>query len=216
MKLRAFFVALAIVAVALLTLNSRIAPDLERTKAAPRQLASAPPRTAQNRQDPAGTIDGARHPELIPDRSAYSVFFILLANRTPEEERTTIRSYLARFDPSFSDADIGALIAAANEYRQRVGVLDRQVKIIKDKNWPNPRPSVMQRLKVLQGQKEAIGDEVSASLQKRVSPKALNVIKSLVLPHIKSRIKITPDPKTPPGGPEWQPRGVPHQHRDDS
>lgn len=53
----------------------------------------------------------------------------------------------------------------------------------------------MKRLKVLQGQKDAIGDEVSASLQKRVSPKALNVIRSLVLPYIKSKDKNYPRPE---------------------
>lgn len=160
--------------------------------------------------DPPGTIEGRRNPELISDRAAYTVLFLVLANRKTPQEAASARAYLTRFDAGLSDSDLASLISAATEYRQRVSVFDGQVKVIKDSNWPRPSPAVFVKLRGLQAAKEALIQEIASSLRHRLSSHGMNVVTDQVLPHIKSMTKLAPEPRSLPGGEDWEPRGSHH------
>jgi len=156
-------------------------------------------------QDAPGTIVGLMNPELIPDRAAHTMLFLVLADRNTSEERAKARAYLGRF--RLDESDLVAILAAANDYRRRVGVLNDQAKAIKDKHWPKPAPKVFVALRELQTKKETLLDEVTTSLHRNVSPAGLQTIQKQVIPYVKSRMKVTPEPRTLPGGEDWRPSG---------
>ena len=131
-------------------------------------------------QVPVGVISGADNPQLIPDRVAYTMLFRLIANRQTEEEKNRIRAYIRQAGlgkqscekyPStgIGDADIDGLVAAAEEFQRRVGVLDLQAKEIRNNNKNSPSAEAVSHLKQLQEQKEKITDEIIASLGKYLS-----------------------------------------------
>lgn len=163
-----------------------------------KNLASSSQQTSIN-QDPPGTINGALNKDLIPDQTAYSVFLRFAAHQT-QVNKQALRSYF-KFN-GFGDTDIDAMQIESEDFRQRIGVLDREVKQIKDKNWPSPNPSVMDKLNQLQQKKEAIVSEVISSLFVRLSPQGREQMNRLIKDRIKVRMKIFPAPP-PPGGPGW-------------
>ncbi len=116
-----------------------------------------------SKQDIPGTISGAVDKNLIPDQAAYTIFLRFAAHQN-QANKPAVRSYL-KFN-GFGDAEIDAILVAAEDFRQRIAVLDSEVKQIKDKNWPNPNSSVIDRLNQLQQQKEIIVSEVAGSLRR--------------------------------------------------
>jgi len=179
-----------------------------------------PVSAAQQPADPPGTIDGSKNPELIPDKVAYSILFRFLSNRQSENEKDKVRAYLkqrlcancsgiletstSNLEPSTSNI-VNALLAAAGQFRQQVSVLDNQVKSIKDQHWPNPSSDVMAQLKQLQDQKEALVLAAVASLQTRIDAEGRTRVQQFVHNNFKRKIKMSPGPQSPPGGPGWQP-----------
>ncbi len=114
-------------------------------------------------QDPAGTVNGAEHPELIPDNAAYMMLFRLLSNRQSEVEKNSIRAYIRQMGlgkqwkcddcpPSVGvgDADIEALLATADEFNRRVSILDAQAAEIKNAMRSDPTPEAIAQLRQLQ------------------------------------------------------------------
>jgi len=132
-------------------------------------------------------IDGATHPELIPDRTAYSVLFRLIANRRTPEERSRIRAYIRQI--GFTDVDVDALIALANEFHERVSPLDAEAKQIKSGNRGIATPELRTQLLQLQRQKEAIVDHLVVSLPDRLSPDGVNQLRQHVTGRVKRRLK---------------------------
>lgn len=166
-------------------------------------------KVATVRHEPAnepGVIDGSVNPELIPDRAAYTVLFRLVAghkNPNDMEAKKRIRQYVRQMgigrqncracdssqEPNqqaqTDDKDIDAFIAAAEEFQQRASVLDRQVADIKKANFPYPSGAVMATLTKLQHQKEAIVDEIVASLPRRLSADGMEKVRA----HVNGRVK---------------------------
>ena len=105
-------------------------------------------------QQQTGIIDGAVHPELIPDRVAYSLVFRLIANRRTAEEKSRIRAYIRHI--GFADADVDGLIAAADEFHQNVSPLDAEARQIKINNRGNASPEVKAHLRELQSRKRRL------------------------------------------------------------
>ncbi|HJQ34836.1 MAG TPA: hypothetical protein VJ866_21985 [Pyrinomonadaceae bacterium] len=213
---------IAAVLTALSTPTSRSTAEKVRQDAGP---SAAPGPMAVQAANLPGTIDGAAHPEMIPDRTAYLMLFRLIANRRGEAEQRSIRSYLRTnaglgraeahrpFDNT--DADIEAVIAAAEEFNEKVTVLDGKAAAIKDRAWPNPAAADLEQLSVLQRQKEALIDGVSASLLQRLSPGGAAKLVRHINQYVKRRVKLTPEPATLPGGAGWQPGtppGTPGSH----
>lgn len=201
--LAVFFVACAF-AIASLPKSEGVRVEAKRKTAQPQLTAQ------QVAKDPAGIIDGKRNPELIPDTAAYTALFLTLANRNSPQEQESARAYLTRFDSGLSDSDIASLISVANEYRRRVSVFDAQVKVIKDLNWPKPDSAVFVKLRQLQTAKEALIHEIASSLRNKLSSRGTKSLTDQLLPHIKSNTKLAPEPRSLPGGEDWQPQGTHH------
>jgi hypothetical protein len=175
-----------------------------------------------NTVDVPETIDGAKNPELIADHIAYSALFRLLSNRSTGDEITRARAYVKQMGlgkqnckvcpPGIdtAESDIDALLAAAEEFYQRIDVLDRQVAEIKDHTWPNPSTATMTQLAGLQKQREAVAVEVAASLVTRLTPVGMQRVRQHIQEHVKQRVKLIPEPTTPPGGAGWHPGHMTH------
>jgi len=190
----------------------------------PKNTATAPkaiPAVTQQQQpvdDPPGTIRGDQHPELISDYYAYLAMFRMLSNRQTEDERNSIRAYVrgviglgkqrgcpkCRQSVGVGDADIDTLIGAADEFYQRVSIIEQEATGIKDRSWPNGSAADFARLTKLQAQKEALVAEVAASLPQRLSKEGLQRLRQHIRDTVKQRIILTPAPATPPGSHGWQ------------
>lgn len=167
------------------------------------------------RIDPEGTIDGSKTPEMVPDKVAYSILFRFLASHRGEAEMGRARDYLKQKlgcgdctdddeRTQSTNAIITALTEVAEQFHQRVSVLDRQVKEIKDRHWPNPSSATMTQLTLLQSQKESIVVEIVATLPGRVGGENFARVEALINEKIKRRVKIVPPVQSQPGGPGWQ------------
>lgn len=173
----------------------------KNTRNAPKSAVSTPQQTPA---DETGMIDGAKHPELIPDHVAYSLLFRTISGNQNPEAKNRIRHYVRQMGlgkcptcpkkavstGTDTDQDIDAFIATADEFQQRVGILDQQVIEIKKDNWPNPSPEVMTQLTQLQRQKEAIITDIVASLPSRLSAKGVEHLRLHVSERVKKHVKI--------------------------
>ena len=186
-------------------------PEASSARAAnPPPPPGAPPEMPHDRP---GTINGAVNPELIADHVAFLVIFRMVADRKTAEEKSRIRPYIRRLlgikcpscgppDEStgrtveMDEADIDAVVAAAEEFHREVSVLDKKVEEIKWRSWPDPGASAMGQLKRLQAQKEAIALRCAASLRSRLTPASQENFNKEVNGHIKRRIKLTPGPQS--------------------
>lgn len=166
--------------------------------------------------NPLGVVDGAKNPELIPDHAAYMMIFRLIASATTEKDRNRIKNYIRELGPgrdSSTDADVDALMTVAQEFQNEVGVLDEQVQQIKDRYWPNPSPEVMAKLDQLQNQFDLILQEKIALLGQRLTAGGFNQLQHQVKERVKRKMKFSPEPSTPPGGPGWMPQVEHQQHQ---
>lgn len=166
--------------------------------------------------DPANSISGRKNPELIPDNVAYSTLFRMISNRRTEEEKYAIRAYLRQVvglgrqcekchqPAGTEDEDIDALLAAAEEFYQRVNVLDQQATALKDRNWPNPGPAALAELNELQKRQESLIGDAVASLPRRLSARGLQRVIQHVNGHVKQHITLTPAPSSPPYTQAWR------------
>lgn len=173
-------------------------------------IGSEPSKVAvsQPLQDSTGAneiIDGSEHPERIPDVTAYTLLFRLIANRREGEEKQRIRAYLGEMglgdrvctscqksnDPTRgTKADVDAIIAAADEFQQRVGSLDLTAKRIKDDARNNPATDAKIKLIKLQRQKQGIVMQIIASLPSRLSVKGLEIFQRHINERVKRNIKM--------------------------
>jgi hypothetical protein len=160
--------------------------------------------TAQIQQQNMQAIDGATNPEMISDRVAYSMFLQLIwdhlkTNETRDRQR--LEGYFNMTTLGRMDRDV--LINVATLLQQRTAPLTQQAKEIKNRNFPNPSPEVMQQLTLLQRQREAITDELIATIPNRLSASGLQKLRRFTNEHVKRKVKILP-PAPLPGGPGWQ------------
>jgi hypothetical protein len=177
--------AVSIGAAAIATATSK-APKNHRSLSSAQQI-------TRNEIDEPGVINGSKHPEMIPDHVAYTLLFRLIANRRTEVEQKRILAYIQQMifgEGSSSDADVNALVAAAEEFQQRVGVLDLQAEEIKDHNQGDQSSVKIAQLKRLQRQKEAIIDEIVASLPGRLSKTGVEHVRWHVSEHVKRNAKL--------------------------
>jgi hypothetical protein len=167
-----------------------------------------PPR--QQRADPPGTSDGAKNPELIPDGVAYGILFRFVANHKGDVGQERIRAYLER--TGLSGSDIDAAITLSNEFEERVKILDAQAKTTKDSTWPNPSPTVMGHLAVLQKEKDTLVSETTSQLPRRLTAQGWNALRTHVNSNMKHRIKLHVGPEHPPSGTGWQKGNIHAMH----
>ncbi len=185
----------------------------------PGTLTTTNSQSAQHQELP-GTIDGGKTPDLIPDHVAYSALFRLLSNRRTEDEAYRARAYVKQMglgthrcrscppELSTAESDVDVVLASAEEFYQRINALDQQVAEIKQRNWPNPSGHTMAALTVLQQQREAVAIQIAVSLAARLTPKGMERVRRYINEHVKQRVKLIPEPTTPPGGTGWHPAHV--------
>jgi hypothetical protein len=161
--------------------------------------------------DPDGTINGAKHPEKIPDRIAYAVLFRLIGGHNTEEEKNRILSYVKQMlgckscgkgkikeeELQAYNNRIDSIVNAADEFQQQVGVLDKQVQEIVRDNWPRYTSEVRARLSELQRRKEAIINEIVFSLQNRLDSSGRAKLRKHLDERVKRKIKIIPPHQHP-------------------
>lgn len=202
MKLKVFAVLLLTVSVAsagatIATPNKSVETNAKAvTPTAPKARISLP-------QDPEGTIDGAKNPEQISDLAAYSLFFRFLSGRKTEAEKNRAKAYLKQMlrgedcgKPAPSEnAQITAILAVAEGFEQRVGVLDRQAKEIKGRAGSSRSAEVRANLKQLQKQKEAIVADVMASLPGRLGGEGAEKMRQHINSVFKRKMKVRPGRK---------------------
>lgn len=233
MKRRILFVILSVAAISIVSITTRTLSGFEYAQAISSPASNVPQQKRQKKPDPPGTVDGARNPEMILDRAAYMLLFRFISNHQKNEnEKKQIREYvrqtglgrqhncpesIAPADCSLpnvgvGDNDIDALLAAAAAFQQRVSVLDAQAKDIKDRTWPNPSPETMAQLTLLQEQKEALADEIIASLPRRLSPGGLQRVVQHINKRLKRLTKRFPGPPSLPNGLGWKEHSPKHRH----
>ncbi|MFL6211665.1 MAG: hypothetical protein ACJ74W_22650 [Pyrinomonadaceae bacterium] len=144
-----------------------------------------------SKPDPPGTINGAERPELIPDETAYTLFFEMLSGRHTETEIISIQAYLKQ--SGFDEATSNILITLADELQEQIEGFDAQAKELRRKNWPNPSSSALTRLRVLQNQKETAVRNLISSLPLRLNSTALVAIRDHINKRVKPKVKIIPD-----------------------
>lgn len=171
--------------------------------------------TVASLQYPLGTINGSSSPELIPDRVAYSILFRLIANSKTPEERNRIESYIrgmlnigcktcgalmengkmvnaanANRPTEQEKADVDAVFATVDEFKQQVESLDNQAREIKVNRRSDPQ--ALQHLIALQAQKNILVENKIASLINRLSPVSRSNLQSFINEHLKQKITIAP------------------------
>ncbi len=150
---------------------------------------------------PAPVIDGAVNPEMIPDRVAYATLFALIAGRRTEAEAGRARAYVRQM--GLEGEDVEALIAAAEEFRQQAGVVDRRAsglrsryfyKAVDGNYYRNGAPVTVEdreRWKQLREQREVITADTAASLRRRLSGTGWAGVRRYVVGHMKRGIRMT-------------------------
>jgi len=184
----------------------------------------------QQPEDPLGTVKGAENPALIPDQIAYSLLFRLLSDRRTDPDGKQARAYIRQalgcqecdqnggkisqqtHNSVATEADIEAILAAADEFQRQVQSLDQQAKLTKDCHWPLPSKNVMGELSNMQRQKEQILASVTNDLPRRLSETGNSKLLKFINERFKRNMKLIPSPVSPPGGPGWRPQQTNHSH----
>jgi hypothetical protein len=143
-------------------------------------------------QDPPGTIDGAKNPELIPDATAYALLFNFFAGRD-ESERGKLAAYCRQ--NMLGDGNLNGLLTAARFYRRQVADLDAQAQAIRDSE---PLAVAAPKLASLQARREAVVTSVIEKLPQFVGPQGAAAVRSHI-ERVKARMKIVPGPVMPSG-----------------
>jgi len=154
-------------------------------------------------------VDGETHPEKISDHLAYSLFFRLVAGRKTEAEKNRVKSYIRQAlghqdctkpdknnnSLNNQEADVNAIIAAAEEFNQRIAPLDIQVSDINKPYHETEHMVPMSnsdkgRLKQLQQQRELMVADLAASLQHRLSADGYKNLRKHIKERTKRKVKI--------------------------
>jgi hypothetical protein len=159
-----------------------------------------------------GAVDGSLNPELISNKTAYSVMLRLLSNRKSDEEKARGRSYiksllqlkcgscneLEKGDGTLAEdeADIDAVFSEVKEFEEKVTAFDNLVEEIKWRNWPDPNPVSIAQLENIQAQKDAMVNETILNLKNKLSEKSRKIFDKRVEEQVKRKIKLIPGPKS--------------------
>lgn len=145
----------------------------------------------ESSQDPPGTIDGALTPHLIPDITAYTLFFNFFADRQ-EAERGKLRSYCKH--SALADVSLDGLLTAAKFYKRQVADVDAQAEAIRDRE---PHSVAAVKLENLRKTREAIVVGVISKLPQFVGENGAAAVRRHIEERIKPRTKIIPGPTMP-------------------
>ncbi len=152
--------------------------------------------TNKPRQEAPRITRGEDNPEAIPDHTAQEAFLrSLTATPGDEGENQRARAFAEQALGQDAESDqVDKLLSTAQDFVNRVSVLDVQAKDIKDRNWPEPSSAVMDQLAGLQTRKEALIKEVLDSLGKSAKVEIKDKIHGHIAEHVKRRITGTAVP----------------------
>jgi hypothetical protein len=143
-----------------------------------------------------GTIDGAVHPELIPDDVAYSLFLNFLAGHQSPEQKNSMKAYF-KYHPQLNGIDIDALMRVAEEFRAGNNALDDDERALA--NAGSQRSSAADaRMALIKQRRLSLVNETIAALPNRIGKDSAERVKSHVMDYVKRRVKIGPPPPMPP------------------
>jgi ABC-type amino acid transport substrate-binding protein len=170
------------------------------TKTAKAVSGSAPSHQAESSvSDSPDTIDGAKHPELIPDDVAYALFFRFLSDRQTKEEKKSMRAY---FNQSVLDGvDVDSLLAVGEEFKQKAAVIDAQAQAFRERNPMQPNE---QATALFREQYKTITLQLAASLPVRIGAVGAQQVRLHINERVKHHMKIVPGPVMPDGAHEMQ------------
>jgi hypothetical protein len=143
-------------------------------------------------QDPPGTIDGAKNPELIPDLAAYTLMLNFFADRD-ESERGKLMAYCRQ--AMLTDVNLDGMLTAARFYQRQVAGLDAQAHEIRDRE---PYATAAPKLARLQARRDEVVADVIEKLPQFVGSRGAAALRKH-LERVKSHMKIVPGPMMPSG-----------------
>lgn len=200
---RRMLILLGMLSIGILIVTTIPSDHRDDVKAAANISIPQPEPARQIIEDSTDVIDGAKHPEKIPDNVAYTMLFRLIANRETDEEKSRIRSYLKQAlgcedcNHKVEEADIESLISAAEEFNQQVSIVDQQAMDRLERYHPEHPPLSAydkEPLRQFQKQKEAIVNDTVASLLKRLSVDGKASLHRHIKDRMKRRIKMNQKP----------------------
>lgn len=154
------------------------------------------------KQPPAGVVNGAINPELIPDQMAYTLLFRLLSDPSVADNKSAIRSYLKMvFGCSHCDEHqqrgvekhIAGILVVVKQFQRRVGYLDRQAQQLHDIHGIDMSHEVLAQLNELQRQKELVVAELVESLPNHLDERGLAKLHQHLEGRVKRKMTIIPD-----------------------
>lgn len=161
--------------------------------AGPNANASTAPQASGVSNDPPGTIDGAKNPELIPDDVAYRL--VLLAVAEPENATDAQK---ARFQAKIASAklneeDTEAFLRILGTFQKQLGALNAQASQILARN-PIPLPGTpdYQTLVDLSKQREPLFVEAMSAVPARLSADGFTNLQTYIQ-NAKRGMKYLPD-----------------------
>ena len=197
--MRRLTVLLIVLAIAVVTLAGGLSQSTTN-KAEGVISTSKPQETTGTSEDPPGTIDGAKNPELIPDEVAYSLFFRFLSDRHSEEEKNSMRAYIKQ--SALDGVNVDALLAIGDEFKKKASVVDAQAKALRD---TNPNQPDERAANAFREHYKAISMELIASLPARLGANGAAKVREHIVRRVKSRVKIVPGPAMPSGAHSMEP-----------
>ena len=133
-------------------------------------------------QASAQVIDGSKNPEKVPDEITWLMLFTTIADG-PNTLNYNMRATFLR-PAGFTDAEIGGIVAAANEAMARIQTMEQTVL--------GSASGTDDKTPVLLSQRDAILRDVVTSLLLRLSPDAGEKFRKHIIEKVKPGITITP------------------------
>lgn len=146
----------------------------------------ADPVSLASTENRAGTVDGALTPELIPDVTAYSLFFKFIARHNTADE---LDSYLQQ--RSLQGIDAYALLKMAKEYEDDRRPLEKKINALTA--LQSQQPQIKPQLEEVKRRKELLVSEKIALLRDRLGQSGAERIQQYVREYVKQQIKVFPE-----------------------
>ena len=152
-------------------------------------------RVSNTNPDPAGTVDGAKTPELIPDHTAYLLIFRAIAEPEDANEFQKARARAKIIRAGLDENDTLAFLNAVTGFQRQLEKLDAEAaKIYERIPFPypgHPNTSDWQKLVELDKKKELLITSTITLLSARLSAEGMRKLHAFVQEE-KRGMKILP------------------------
>ena len=150
-------------------------------------------------------VDGAQHPDAVPDKLAYTLLFRFLSGRNTEADKNRARSYLkmvfgcdtcpnaamTKQQRAGIHTKIEALITMAEQFERENRPFDDEAKNLRQNAGLSRDAITRSRLKALQDKKEALVQKLIDSLRTQLGAEGAGAVHSFMLDQLKRKVKIT-------------------------